>query len=104
MVHEAHNMAREIETNITLSQEGHLFTQDTLSLERLVSLGTFTADFQEEGEQIIDQQEGKEEDLDEVFQSKKEGQRITHSSAKNNEDVVGEIEPKDIKNNDEVLM
>ena len=50
------------------------------------------------------QQEAKEKDLDEVFQSHKEEQRITHSSAENNEDVVEELEPEDIKHDDEVLM
>jgi hypothetical protein len=73
-------------------------------LERLVSLETFTVDFQEEGEQIINQQRAKGKDLDEVFQSHKEEQRITHSFAKNNEDVVEELEPEDIKHDDEVLM
>jgi hypothetical protein len=93
-----------IEANISLSQERHLFTLDTLSLERLVSFETFTVDFQEEGEQIINQQEAKHKDFDEVFQSHKEEQRITHSSAENNEDVVEELEPEDIKHDDEVLM
>jgi hypothetical protein len=53
MLLEAHNIVREIEANISLSQERHLFTPDTLSLERLVSLETFSDDFHEEGEQII---------------------------------------------------
>jgi hypothetical protein len=45
-------------------------------------------------EQTINQQEAKGKDLDEVFQSHKEEQRITHFSAKNNEDVVEELEPE----------
>jgi hypothetical protein len=73
-------------------------------LERLVSHETFTIYFQGEGEQIINQQEAKGKDLDEVFQSHKEEKRITHSSAKNNEDVVEELEPEDIKHDDEVFM
>jgi hypothetical protein len=43
-------MAKDIKANISLSKERHLFTPYTLSLERLVSLETFTNDFQEEGE------------------------------------------------------
>jgi hypothetical protein len=97
-------MAREIEENISLSKERHLFTPDTLSLERLVSLETFTDNFQEEGEQIINQQEVEEKDPNEVFQSHEEEQGITHSSSKDNEDVVEELEPEDIKHDDEVLM
>jgi hypothetical protein len=45
-LNEAHIMATRIEENILLSQVRHLFTLDTLSLERLVSLETFTIDFQ----------------------------------------------------------
>jgi hypothetical protein len=52
-LHEAHNMALEIEANISLSKGGHVFTPDTLSLQRLVSLENFTGDFQENGEQVI---------------------------------------------------
>jgi hypothetical protein len=50
-------MAREIEKNISFSQKRHLFTPENLSLKTLVSLDTFTTDFQEEGEQTIDQKE-----------------------------------------------
>jgi hypothetical protein len=45
-LHEAHNMDLEIETNISLSKEGHLFTPYTLSLDILVSIETFTSNFQ----------------------------------------------------------
>jgi hypothetical protein len=56
-LHEAYNMAMQIEENISLSKGKHIFslgtkindpkdTSYTLSLERLVSLGTFTVDFQ----------------------------------------------------------
>jgi hypothetical protein len=62
-------------------------TPATLSLERLVSLETFTVDFQEEGEQVIDQQNAKGKDLDEVFQPYREEQRIV-------EDIVEELEPE----------
>jgi hypothetical protein len=103
-LHEAHNMAREIEANISLSNERHLFTPDALSLERLVSLETFTDNFQEEGEQIINRQEVEEKDPNEVFQSHEEEQGITHSSFEEDEDVVEEREPEDIKHDDEALM
>jgi hypothetical protein len=46
MLDEAHNMAKRIEQNISLSELRHLFTSDTLSVESLVSLETFTVDFQ----------------------------------------------------------
>jgi hypothetical protein len=47
-------------------------------LKKLVSLETFTADFQEEGEQVIDQQNTKGKALDEVFQE----QGIIENAAK----------------------
>jgi hypothetical protein len=69
-LHEAGNMALQIEENIFLSKTKHVFslgnkindhedTSDTLSLKKLVSLENFTTDFQEEGEQVIDQQNTK---------------------------------------------
>jgi hypothetical protein len=67
MLHEAHNMAIDIEENRSLSKEGHLFTPDTLGLERLVSLKNFTHDFQERRENGIDQQGGQEKCLSEDF-------------------------------------
>jgi len=45
-LNEAHTMAIRIEENISLSQVRHLFTSNTLSLERFVFLETFTTDFQ----------------------------------------------------------
>jgi hypothetical protein len=93
-LHEAYHMAIEIETNISLFKEGHLFTLDTLSLKRLVSLETFTSNFQERREQVINRQEVEEKDPNEVFQSHEEEQEITHSSNKDNEDVVEEKGPK----------
>jgi hypothetical protein len=62
-------------------------TLDTLSLERLVTLETFIVNFQEEGEQIIDQQNAKGKDLDEVFQSHREEKMTT-------EDTIEELEPE----------
>jgi hypothetical protein len=64
---EAYNMAIKIEANICLFKEGHSFTLDAFSLERLVSLEIFTENSQEKREQVIDQQ---------------------------NEDTVEELEPK----------
>jgi hypothetical protein len=65
-------MALEIDANISLSKEGHLFTPDTLSLERLVSLETFSGNFQEKMEPVINRQEVEEKDPNEVFQSHEE--------------------------------
>jgi hypothetical protein len=88
--HEAYNMSLEIEENISLSKEGHLFTPDTLSLERLVSLETFTGNLKEKGEQVINQQEVEEKDPNEVFQSHDEEKEITHSFVRDNEEMVEE--------------
>jgi hypothetical protein len=55
-----------VEVNTSHSYH-NINTLGTLSLERLVTFETFTANFQEEGEQIIDQQKAKGKDLDEVF-------------------------------------
>jgi hypothetical protein len=93
-LNEAHNMATRIEQNISLSEVRHLFTSGTLSVESLVSLETFTVDFQKEGEQTIDQQKAKGKNIDEVFQPHNEEQRTT-------EDTVEELEPEE---NDEVSM
>jgi hypothetical protein len=62
-------MTIQIEENISLFKGEHLFTLNTLSLERLVSLDTFVSKFQERREQDIDQQEVEEKDLDVVYQS-----------------------------------
>jgi hypothetical protein len=71
-LHEAHNMAIDIEENISFSKEGHLFTPDTLSLVRLVSPKTFTYNFQEIREKDIDQQGVEDKGLNEDFQSHEE--------------------------------
>jgi FMN phosphatase YigB (HAD superfamily) len=55
-------------------------------------------------EQDIDQQEVEERDLDEGYQSHGKEQEFTHASTKDNEDLVEEREPEDIKHDDEVLM
>jgi branched-subunit amino acid permease len=56
MLDEAHNMAKRIKKNISLSKIRRFFTSCTFSVESLFSLETFTIDFQEEGEQNFDQQ------------------------------------------------
>jgi hypothetical protein len=67
-------------------------------------LEIFVSKFQERREQVIDQQEVEEKDPNEGFQSHEEEQEFTHASTKDNEDLVEEQEPKDIKHYDEVLM
>jgi hypothetical protein len=89
--------------NISLFKEAHLFTRDTLSLERLVSLETFTDNFQERMEKDIDK-EVEEKGLDKGFQSHEEEKKITHASTKDNGDMVEEREPEDIKHDDKLLM
>jgi hypothetical protein len=91
---ESHIMATRIEKNISLSKVRHLFTSCTLSMEGLVSLETFTVDFQKEGEQTIDQKKDKGNNNDEVFQSHNEKQRTI-------EDTIDELEPEET---DEVSM
>jgi hypothetical protein len=65
-LHEAGDMALQIEENIFLSRIKNFFsleseindyedTSDTLDWEKLDSLETSTANFQEEGKQVIDQ-------------------------------------------------
>jgi hypothetical protein len=73
-LNEAYNMAARIEQNISLSEIRYLRSEGTLSMESLFSLENFIIDFQEEGEQTIDQ----------------------HGTAK---DTVEELEPKQ---NDEI--
>jgi hypothetical protein len=103
-LHEAHNMAIEIEANISLFKKGHLFTLDSLSLERLISLKTFVDYFQERREKDIDQQGLEEKSFNEGVQSHEEEKEITHASIEDNEDMVKEREPEDIKHDDKVLM
>jgi hypothetical protein len=104
-IYDAYYMARKIEENISLSKGKHIFslgtkvddpkgTPNTLSLEILVTLETFNDNFQEEGEQIIDQQTYKRKDLDEVFQSHREEQRTI-------EDTIEELE---LEQDDEVSI
>jgi hypothetical protein len=56
MLDEAYNMDERIEENISLSEIRCLFTSGTLNRESLLALENFIVDFQEEGEQTIDQQ------------------------------------------------
>ena len=74
-------------------------TLDTLILERLISLDIF-----EGREQVINQREIEESDPIEGFQSHEEEQEFIHASTEDNEDMVEEREPEDIKHDDEVLM
>jgi hypothetical protein len=73
-------------------------------MELLVSLENFVIKFQERRDQFIDQQGFEERDLDEVYQSHREEREFAHASSKDNEDLVEEREPEDIKHDDEVLM
>ena len=56
------------------------------------------------GEKFINWQEVEDKDPNEVFQSHEEEKEITQSSFEDNEDVVEEWEPEDIKHDDEILM
>ena len=114
-IQEAYHMAIQIKENISLFKGEHLFTPeikvddpkdtlDTLSLERLASLEIFVNEFQERWEQVVDQQEVEERDPNEGYQSHEEEQEFTHASIEDNEDLVEEWEPKNIKDDDEVLM
>jgi hypothetical protein len=65
-LNEAHSMAARIEQNISLSEIRYLFTSGTLSMESLVALENFIVDFQEEGEQTIDQHRTAEDTVEEL--------------------------------------
>jgi hypothetical protein len=65
-LYEAHDMATRIEQNISLSKIRYLFTSGTLSRESLFSLENFIVDFQEEGEQTIDQHRIVEDTVEEL--------------------------------------
>jgi hypothetical protein len=113
-IQEAYHMDIKIEENISLFKGEHLFTLEikvddpkdtpyTLSLERLVFVEIFVSKFQEIREQVIEQQEVEERDPNEGFQSHEEEQEFTHASTEDNEYLVEEKEPNDIKHDDEVL-
>jgi hypothetical protein len=114
-IQEAYHMTIQIEAIISLLKKEHLFTPETkvddpkdapdaLSLERLVFLEIFVNKFQERREQVINQKKVEEKDPNKGFQSHEEEQEFTHAPTKDNEDLVEEQEPKDIKHDDEVLM
>jgi hypothetical protein len=65
-LHETYNMATRIEQNISLSEIRYLFTSGTLSMESLVALENFIVDFQEEGEQTMDQHRTVEDTVEEL--------------------------------------
>jgi hypothetical protein len=79
-------------------------TPDILSLERIDSLEIFVREFQERWDPIINQQEVEERVPDEGYQSHEEEKEFTHDSTKDNEDLVEEREPEDVKHEDEMLM
>jgi hypothetical protein len=105
-LHEAGNMAIQIKANIFWSKKEHIFplgtkfngpedTSDTLSLDKLVSLETFTVDFQEEGEQVIDQQNTKGKALDKVFQEKGIAENTAEELEPKQDDEVSKCPPPD---------
>jgi hypothetical protein len=109
-INDVYHMAIQIKVNIFLFKRKHIFspetkfddpegTPDTLSLERLVFLQIF-----ERREQVIDQQKVEKRYPNEGFQSHEEEQEFAHASTKDNEDLVEEREPEDIKHDVEVLM
>jgi hypothetical protein len=112
-IQEAYDMATKFEANISSSKEEQSFVpevkigepKDTPDiLKRIPFLETSVEEFPKGLEQGIDQQEVEERDLDEGYQSHGEEQEFTHASSKDNEDLVEEREPEDIKHDDEVLM
>jgi hypothetical protein len=114
-IQESYDMATEVKANISSSKEEYSFvpevkiddpkdTPDILSLERIASLETFVKEFPKRWEQVINQQEVEERDLDEGYQSHEEEKEFIHDSTEDNEDLVEEREPENIKHDDEVLM
>jgi hypothetical protein len=117
-IQEAFDITTKIEAKIPSSKEGQSFVQEVKACEPkdtpdipkgVPSLKKSTEETPEDLEQDISQQEVERKDIDDIFESHKEEQMITHSSSKNNEDVFEEIEPKeiepeDIKHDDELFM
>jgi hypothetical protein len=105
-LHEACDLAMQIEANILWSTKKHTFplgtnfndpqdTSNTFILEKLISLETFTVDFQEEGEQVIDQQNTKGKVLDKVFQEQGVVENTTEESELEQDDEVSKCPPLD---------
>jgi hypothetical protein len=65
-LNEAHSMAARIKKNISLSEIRYIFTSGALSIKSLVSLKNFIVDFQEEGEQTMDQHRTVEDTVEEL--------------------------------------
>jgi hypothetical protein len=112
-IQEAYDMATKVEANISSSNVEQSFvpevkigeSKDTPDFpKRIPFLWTFVEETPKGLEQDIDQQEVEEGDLDEGYQSHGEEQEFTHASSKDNEDLLEEREPEDIKHDDEVLM
>jgi hypothetical protein len=112
-IQEAYDMATKVESNISASKEEQSFVlevkivepKDTpIILKRIPFLENSVEELSKRLEQGIDQQEVEERDLDKVYHSHEEEQDFTHASSKDNEDLVKERDPKEIKHDDEVLM
>jgi hypothetical protein len=110
-IQEAYDIATEVKTNISSSKVEQSFVpevkvcepKDTLYIpKRVPSLETYVQETLKDLEQDISQQEVEEGDIDEGYQYHGDEQEFTHASRKDNEDLVEETEPEDIKH-DEVL-
>jgi hypothetical protein len=108
-------MAMKIEANIFGSKKEQISpletkindpkdTSDTLILEKLVSLETFTVDFQEEGEQVIDQQNASEKSLDEVFQEQGTVENTTKEMEPEQDEAIHEPISHVQQEDDEVIF
>jgi hypothetical protein len=99
MLNEAYNMATRIEKNISISEIRYLLTTFTLSMESLFSLENFIVDFQEEGEQTIDQH-GTAKDIVEEMEPNKNDEISTCDPP--SDEVVHEPFPPTQQQDDEV--
>jgi len=111
-IHEVHNMATEIEANISSFKEQSFVSEVkacepkyTLDIpKRVPSLEKFIEETLEDFEQDISLQEVEEGGFDEGYEYHVEEQEFTHAFIEDKEDMVEEREPRDIKQNDEVSI
>jgi hypothetical protein len=105
-IQEAFDIATQVEAKIPSSKEEQSFVPEVKACEPkgVPSLETSIEETPEDLEQDISQQEVEERGPNEVSQSHEEEHGISHSSSKEDEDVVEEKEPENVQHDDEVLM
>jgi hypothetical protein len=93
----AHNMATQIEVNLSLSKTND-HTTDTLSLIKLVSSETFTDDSQERREQVLFDQQNEDVIKE---QEPKQDDKASTCAPPSDQAIQGPISPAQQKNNED---